>query len=93
MKSFFYIFFSFSGRINRTTFLLTFLLPTVFYIALLINVPAYWDPLAHEIIFVGALSVCWWCSFVIQVKRLHDLGSSAWWCLMTAVPLLGLFYL
>ena len=34
-----------------------------------------------------------WAAFALGMKRLHDRGASAWWCLVAAVPVLGPLWL
>ena len=35
--------------------------------------------------------VAWWAWIALCVKRLHGMGGSGWWTLLTFIPLLGLF--
>lgn len=96
-----WFYFSFKGRISRSTYWLYYMLPS-----LIAGVAfAVWSfdqsqsaggapsdpldnlsPLTMALFFVFAYS-----GFSIQAKRWHDIDQSAWWILISFVPLLGIW--
>ena len=77
------LFFSYEGRIDRKHFWAAqgALLVGMFFI--LATVPS--------IIFFLVMIAGIWCSLVLQIKRLNDLGKSGWWLLL--LPTVGLVLL
>jgi uncharacterized membrane protein YhaH (DUF805 family) len=79
-----------SGRINRQTWWLKFLVPTVV---------VSWGVAAVDH-FAGAGGMAlgfWyiailWSSIVMTIKRWHDADKSGWWLLVLFVPLLGMIW-
>ena len=93
------VWFSFSGRINRTTYWLlgvtqltavavcTFLLLNV----LLPHLPSSLDRyLSLVVLALVALSL--WVGLAVSTKRWHDRNRSAWWLLLLPIPLVGLLW-
>lgn len=73
--------FSFSGRINRTEYILSYIASIVlFFLSLLVE-----DRVLGSIIQIFAL----WFWFSQGARRLHDLGASGWWILIHV----SLFYI
>jgi uncharacterized membrane protein YhaH (DUF805 family) len=81
MNSLIKIYFRFSGRISRATWWLAFI-----PIALLAGVAQWADE--HDWSILLGLAIIWPC-LAIYAKRWHDRDKSAWWTLITLVPLVG----
>ncbi|MEE9276551.1 MAG: DUF805 domain-containing protein [bacterium] len=98
--SFSQVLFSFKGRIGRSTYWLRGVLPiTVFELAMWLGV-AIFQPLAlqkgsDEIGLISALilivlgAAVTWAGLAIGVKRCHDRGRSAWFLLVSLIPIIG----
>ncbi|SMF05625.1 Uncharacterized membrane protein YhaH, DUF805 family [Alteromonadaceae bacterium Bs31] len=84
------ILFSFSGRIPRKTYWLSFLgliaaLIVLIVLLVLIGVSESVLSILTLIIYIPAL----WISLAIQVKRWHDRDKSGWWVLISIIPIIG----
>ena len=87
------------GRLNRMGFFKRYFAVTIMgatatfvtsCMAALLTSPT--SPLIDVITIIWAVlaSVC---SFMIMTRRLHDLGRSGWYVLVTFIPLVGLIFL
>ena len=91
---------SFRGRINRSMFWLGHLLSVVLVIALLglgyaIGAAIVEDkaPDLFAGVWVSAAVLLYvWMFLALCTKRFHDHDSSAWWCLILAIPAIGLLF-
>jgi len=90
------IFFSFNGRIGRSTFWLYGVLGLGiigFVVGLIVGVVSQskGSALAGIASLVGLVLdvVLIWAGLAISVKRWHDRGKSGWWILIGLVPLIG----
>ena len=82
--------FSFEGRINRSTYLLRFLLPLLLLeIAVAASVP----PLDFNKIMIPLLLGWLWPSIAVGAKRCHDRNRSGWFQLIVFVPFAGWLWL
>ena len=93
------VWFSFSGRINRTTYWLlgvVQLAAAYICIALLLAVilPHLSPSLDTYIILVTLVLVALslWIGLAVSVKRWHDRNKSAWWVLVLAIPVAGVLW-
>lgn len=91
------IYFSATGRMGRLHFFLYgLLLGIIAYIPFLATnqygligplpdlSPIIWVLVAMVILII------WYCSFVITIKRFHDLNYNGWWSLLLLVPLINI---
>ena len=88
--------FSFKGRINRKKYFLFAI--SVIFIGLAIEalIPPSFEKIDEDLTFVGAFGflvyLCLHILFTyigiaVDVKRLHDLNKSGWFCLFGVIPL------
>lgn len=83
------LYFSFNGRIGRQTYwmkgmvVLGILGALAFGLDMLVEA----DGVIFSIIYLLAI----WPSLALQAKRWHDLNRSAWWILMSLVPLVNIW--
>ena len=84
--SFGQLYFSFEGRISRSTYWLKFVLPALLIQTVFLIV----DAVATEglLVSISAL-VLIWPVMATQAKRWHDRNKSAWWILIGFIPILG----
>ncbi len=88
--------FSFRGRISRATFLRALGCVFALYwfgIFILIVLAYFLDKDPFELfgfIWLWVLPLTW-IVLGVQVKRFHDIDSSAWWLLINLVPIYGIF--
>lgn len=86
--------FSFEGRIPRSIWwaasaILNFAWLLIF--ALLINLSDA-QPAARMVlgpILIGLMLLVIWTNLALHIKRLHDTGSTGWFCLLALIPYLG----
>ncbi|AUX40064.1 uncharacterized protein SOCE26_014600 [Sorangium cellulosum] len=98
------IWFSFEGRISRSTFWLKGVLPLygilvafciVYGILAVVVEQVQSEALSTSatvlgmILLVVGLCVFFWIQLAIYVKRWHDRGKSGWWQLIALIPYLG----
>ena len=79
------------GRIGRSGYWRAELINLFGAASLGLGLAAAWserDWLLALLLAVPA-AVAAWCLFCVHVKRLHDLGKSAWWALLPFVPGVG----
>jgi len=84
------LFFSFEGRIARSTFwTMTLLLAVVSWVIGAILLAIIGNP-EVTLIVVALLDIPFiWATLAIQVKRWHDRDKSGWWILISLIPLFG----
>lgn len=91
---FFWLFFRFSGRVNRTAYLLAFLFTAVavsFPLYQFMRVPA--ESQAAQIwslLFGLTFLACLWVHVATSVKRLHDMGKPGILVLSLFIPVVSL---
>lgn len=74
--------FSFSGRIRRTEYCLTYIIYVIVAVILELLVDSGSTGVAEMLIYVIAMiALCWFC-FAQGAKRCHDLGHNGWWQLI-----------
>ena len=85
------ILFSFKGRIPRSVYWGCSILITVAFYILLFAVGAIFGE--ESPITVAAVILCYipmvWITLALQAKRWHDRDKSAWWILISLIPLVG----
>jgi uncharacterized membrane protein YhaH (DUF805 family) len=82
--------FSLEGRINRSTYLLRFVLPLVLIeIAVAVLVP----PLDFNKVMIPLLLASLWPSITVGAKRCHDRNRSGWFQLVALLPVAGWLWL
>ena len=98
MTRFLHHFFIPSGRIGRKTWWLRqiALVPLAFalsavYVAGIVLADILGSPSVFLVSLAVSLAVFIWCRFAINTKRFHDHGFSAWWNLLTFIPIIGCF--
>ena len=98
MARFFYLLFSFEGRIGRLRFLLGSLASVVIVVAsamaigfVLAVVQGGVRPDETQIALwvTPVMLLSAWSTLALSAKRLHDRDMSGWWYLITLVPLVG----
>ena len=96
------ILFSFKGRINRLGYwgysiipglilivgITTIIAPIVIAKSQGLN-PSNPSFISSILVIIGAI-IAFWMIFSLQVKRLHDIGYSGWWLLLTLIPYIGM---
>lgn len=92
------VWFSFDGRINRSTFWLKWWLPLVTASAFVYLV-VLWVVLQEVLLgsFLLFVFPAWgllycWTSMAAYAKRWHDHDMSGWWTALLFVPLVGFFW-
>ena len=94
--SFGQLYFSFEGRISRSTYWLKGFLP-MFAIAIVVAIVAVIATAGGVLVIAtagGVLSIIWsliaiWPCLAITAKRWHDRDKSAWWILIVFIPIIG----
>lgn len=88
---------TFSGRARRAEYWLFFLLFSIVYVTLVVSSGGFEDDapaptgialiiaLMSGLAFLGLLIPM----FAVHVRRLHDTNRSAWWLLISFIPLIG----
>jgi uncharacterized membrane protein YhaH (DUF805 family) len=89
-------FFSFEGRLGRQQYWLRTLILWVVNLAIMIplTIGQSQDGAAAAILLAigfAVYGVAMWASLATVAKRLHDRGRSAWFMLISLVPLVGLW--
>ena len=84
--SFGQLYFSFEGRINRSTLWLKFVLPVILIYTFVIFVVF---ASGNVVLLVICNLILIWPSLAIAAKRWHDINKSAWWILITFIPIIG----
>ena len=87
------ILFSFQGRIGRFEYWMSTLaifggLIAPMFLAGMLQL----DDSVLVVIFIAAYIPFIWISLAIQAKRWHDRNKSAWWILITFIPVIGAFW-
>lgn len=83
------LFFSFSGRIGRGSYLwASAALLLVFFILFV-----FLDTMVHHDATWLLYPPYFWSAFALAFKRLHDRGSSAWCLLLVVIPVFGPLWL
>ncbi len=102
-----YVWFSFSGRINRKTYWLTGIVGTFlvqiiyeFLIGIVLFGVSIIAPITEAIIGTLGLASLFplfvfmmWSSIAISLKRLHDRNRSGWFLLIFLIPVIGMIWL
>lgn len=82
--------FSFTGRINRSTFFLGMLLYAAMVIPIYFipdeSVAKYENDAWFTIVMLSFVVVMLWVSASLHIRRLHDLGLSGWFLLLMIIP-------
>ena len=95
------VWFSFNGRINRSTFWLKGILGEVcLSVVVMVFVFALggFDPDAPQespwplIVLLFWTVLSWWITLAVSAKRWHDHNLSGWWTALVFVPLFGVFF-
>lgn len=84
------ILFSFQGRIGRFEYWMSTLaifggLIAIIVLASMLQL----DDAIFTAVFIAAYIPVIWVSLAIQAKRWHDRNKSAWWILITVIPVIG----
>ncbi len=79
------LFFSFNGRIGRTSFFLA----TLFLWTGLFNIVFFIETLAGKVSAVVLIIPFLWCLSAVSVKRYHDMGKTGRNLLLVLIPVIG----
>lgn len=82
------IYFSFNGRINRSTYWLKFFLPMILFFVVLGAIAALVGSGFEMIILIFQVLIIW-PSLAVAVKRWHDRDKSGWWIFIGIIPIIG----
>ena len=94
------VWFSFSGRINRTTYWLlgvaqltavSICIPLLLLVFILLHLSPNLDRYV-SLIALALIALSLWIGLAVSAKRWHDRNRSAWWLLVLAIPLVGLLW-
>ena len=89
------IYFKFSGRIGRFTYIVPGVL-LLFFLSILfafIDSPLFVDPEKFSVVFYIWTLLFLWMNLALNVKRAHDLDHSGWWLLWSLIPVIGQLYI
>ncbi len=90
------VFFSFHGRINRTTFW-AYSIPMIAYQVFMNFADHDMVPFANNAfvsLIIALISLFLiWPNLALGVKRMHDRDKSGWWLLIGLIPLIGAIWL
>lgn len=87
--------FSFKGRINRKKYFSVFISIIFICLAIEVLIPPSFEKIDEDLTFVGAFGffvylslqiIFTYIEIAVDVKRLHDLNKSGWFCLFGAIP-------
>ena len=100
------LYFDPSGRIKRSTWWLHAIIIlvggialvfvsafTIGYLGALAGMSLRGIELLAQLVYWIVVAIAAWCGFALSVKRLHDTDKSAWWILLSLVPLISLVWL
>jgi uncharacterized membrane protein YhaH (DUF805 family) len=80
-------FISYKGRIDRLTYWIS---QVMFYVLLYLLVTFMPADTGNDLnLSLLILIMPLWFSFVITIKRLHDMNCSGWWILINFIPYIG----
>ena len=83
-------FFSSEGRVDR----LTYWISQVIFFALIVLVAPFMPDAGSDFnLPLLLLIIPFWFSFVINIKRLHDINCSGWWILINVIPFIGFTFI
>jgi len=83
------ILFSFTGRIGRKTYWLSFLAMIAFIVVIMFLLGLMGIGESATVIMLLLYIPIVWISLAIQVKRWHDRDKSGWWVLISFIPIIG----
>lgn len=92
-------FFTFQGRMRRTSFLINIIVTYIVTLLATIFVVMGTDLSSQSVqafgqILTAIIGIAWVISlFSLLVRRAHDLNLSGWFSLVFFIPIFGLFYL
>lgn len=82
------LYFSFNGRIGRSTFWCAVLCLWAVFIALFNLLESTAGHASTLILYVPFF----WATFALSAKRYHDLGKSGYWQFLFLIPLIGVMW-
>jgi uncharacterized membrane protein YhaH (DUF805 family) len=83
----------FSGRTPRQSYWMFTLLITALYIVIAVAGIVLFDAMLSLVLLFIVVVGLFLPSLAIQVRRLHDIGKSGWWLLLSLIPYIGGFIL
>ena len=85
------VFFSFTGRISRSTYWYAIaactVVPCICILVLILSEPVHFSVTGFFVLCVYWLT--FYCRFPIAVKRWHDRNKLGWWVFIEWIPLIG----
>jgi uncharacterized membrane protein YhaH (DUF805 family) len=83
--------FSFEGRIKRSTYWgYVLLLVPIWVGGVLIDLAATGQP---GVFYAIGVIICFWPGLALSIKRCHDRNRSGWFCLISLIPIISIWYL
>ncbi len=79
------VYFSFDGRINRSTFWLKYFLPSI-GLFIVFGILFAIAPTFMSILALPISIALIWISIAVSIKRLHDIDFVGWWYLLNFIP-------
>ena len=83
------LFFSFHGRIGLQTFWLKVTLPLLVIGIIVSEILGRSEAEGAAVLMLFVSLLLFWSILAIRAKRWHDLGKSAWWILISLIPVVG----
>lgn len=82
----------FKGRVSRKTYWMFILFTSI--IGVLIVAVSFLLGMGNNATFISNIyGLCLWLpSISLGVRRMHDIGKSGWWVLISLIPVIGIFW-
>ncbi len=86
---FFNLLFSWKGRVNRITYIILLLLSTILWLNVLFIMSIYQYNFFSTSLFWIFLTIYIYSSFILGIKRLHDINLSWYYILSSFIPIIN----
>jgi uncharacterized membrane protein YhaH (DUF805 family) len=89
-KSFLWLMFSLRGRLPRLGYWAATLVIAIAYgTTIFVSTKFIQSRDVQSVVLLTVMLPLWWSTFAISAKRWHDRDKSAWWILISFIPLIG----